>query len=140
MINSSKEFNSKPMYKSPTAFIVGNNTFNNSENTVLNNESMLDNPYLKDPRKRASPLLNTNLNGIYKRFKTGSNDSLNNISYTQTAAKQIVPILKKSSLKKPGAEKKRVTFKPDGTMTQYRIIFHDGRDLMGRSKKNARFN
>jgi len=110
-------------------------------NTIINNSTNL---YKIGSVKRiANPLNDNNAskrfkpntgNNIFNNNNSNKNDSLNNITFRRTNSKPIVSILKKSN--KNDKPKKRVSFKPDGTINQYKLIYLDGRDLHSKNKDN----
>jgi len=116
-----------------------------SENKENNEESLSDSALNLDISSIIGPSQGSikraaveNLNdSSNKRFKPNSNDeSLHNIIFTKSSQKPLVSILKKSGMKK-GTTKKSVSFKPDGTINQYRLIYEDGRDLYSKNKSSS---
>lgn len=134
-INSKVNLNTTNNKSSPISTETPSENKENNEEILSDSALNLDISSIIGPSpgsvKRAAV---ENLNdSSSKRFKPNSNEeSLHNITLTKSQ-KPLVSILKKSNLKK-GTTKKSVSFKPDGTINQYRLIYEDGRDLYSKNK------
>lgn len=137
-INSKVNLNTTNNKSSPISTETPSENKENNEEILSDSALNLDISSIIGPSpgsvKRAAV---ENLNdSSSKRFKPNSNEeSLHNITLTKSQ-KPLVSILKKSNLKK-GTTKKSVSFKPDGTINQYRLIYEDGRDLYSKNKSSS---